>query len=160
MAPNPNRHNPNQFDTLLNLWADLVADGIYWTQVDCLYINATNWNDAIDTTFNLFLRRIRQQKRVEELMYAFYVGELLSYAHSSTLWNEFVQSHSIGNSHQYRFGCTRIYQLFKRKPEQIYFTRYISFNVMRRLARTNFEALNYFARMYLSTTNSITQGTL
>jgi hypothetical protein len=155
-----NRNNPNNVETFLNLRADLLISGTHWNQVDPPYTDDQVWNEAMHDTFNLFLRKLRQRKRIEGLMYAYYIGKLIAEAqYPITQWNEFVQSHSIREGHRYRLGCHRAYQIFKRRPEQIYLTRYFSFNVMKRLNQTTYEVLKDIAREQLFPIDNVTQGT-
>jgi hypothetical protein len=152
-------NNPNQFETLLKLRADLLLNGIHWTQIDPPHTDDQEWIEAMHTTFTLFSQKLRQRKRIEGLMYAYYIGKLIIEAqHPTKQWNEFVQNHSIKEGHRYRLGCSRIYQIFKRKPEQIYLTKQFSFNVVKRLNQSTYEALQSFARDHLLPSDNITQG--
>ena len=94
---------------------------------------------------------MRLRKRIEGLVYAYYLGKLITNeaATPRTQWRSFVQQNQIANAAQYYLSSTRAYSIFKKRPTQMYLTRQISFNILNRLTITNYETLkNYAENIY------------
>jgi hypothetical protein len=97
------------------------------------------WDHSIDTVFQLLRSEMLERNRIKVLMYTYYLGELLNLkALPRIAWLEYVQQHDISDEYHYFLGATRTYQVFKDDHEQIYRTNYLSFWVLARMSKDNF----------------------
>jgi hypothetical protein len=97
------------------------------------------WDQSIDIVFQLLRQGMAGRNRITTLVYAYYLGELLD---MKTLprfaWLEYVQQHDITNEYYFYLGITRTYKVFKDDRDQIYRTNHLSFWVIARMSKDNF----------------------
>jgi hypothetical protein len=141
-------NNPNQPTSILLLQLDLTISGEHTTTIPPPYLPDDTWEDTVQTTLTLLQNNLRRRKRLEGLVYAYYLGKLIIEGANTprTQWRNFVQQYQIQNAAHYYSTSQRIYLLFKDRPNQMYLTRQISFNVISRLTVANYESLKYFAQ--------------
>jgi len=98
------------------------------------------WNQSIDIVFQSLRQEIIQRNRIKTLMYTYYLGELLSFKTLPRMaWLEYVENNDITDEYRYFLGATRTYKVFQDDPDQIYRTNHLSFYVMARMSKNNFD---------------------
>lgn len=104
------------------------------------YNPADPWDQSVDTVFQLLRPEMLRRNRIMTMVYAYYLGELLSLKTLPRVaWLEYVHRHGISDEYHYFLGATRTYNVFKGDHEQIYRTSHLSFWVLARMSKDNFD---------------------
>lgn len=98
------------------------------------------WNQSVDHVFQQLRQELIQRNRIKALTYTYYLGELLNLKTLPQMaWLEYVQQNDISDEYHYFLGATRTYKVFEGDHEQIYRTNHLSFYVLARMSKNNFE---------------------
>jgi hypothetical protein len=99
-----------------------------------------SWEHSINVVFQLLQRERINRNRISTLVYAYYLGELLNLRTLPRFaWLEYAQQNDISDEYHFYLGFTRIYKVFKDDVEQIYRTKHLSFWVIARMNKDNFD---------------------
>jgi hypothetical protein len=113
------------------LQLDVTADGGTPTPINQPYSDNDTWEQAVFVTITALQVNLVSRRRIEGLVYAFYLGSLIANTDTPrTQWRNFTQQYQITNASHYRNGGLRVYQLFRDRPNQMYQSRRISFNIL------------------------------
>lgn len=102
---------------------------------------------------------MRQRDRIMTMVYGYYFGELIQFSITpKEKWDEFKRDHQIPSSYYLYRGMTRLYQLFKRDPSQIYRTLTLTFNTVSRFKTTEYQQLFQYNQDLHDFTDSLTMS--
>jgi hypothetical protein len=129
---------------------DLIMTGAHTIQlIESPYSPTEEWLVAMNKAYNATRRASQRKKRLNALIYAFYMGKLIeSSVTPREKWMEFVQQKSISNETFIYNGVTRVYKLFVTNTDQIYRTQHMTLRKIAKLNKRQYNEIVEFQRSY------------
>ena len=128
---------------MLRYQQDLIRIGSYTLRpIDQPYVLEDPWETSVQNVYQKLKYEMQQRNRIRIMIYGYYLGKLIQLSITPReKWQEFTRSHQISNGYYFFKGSTRIYELFKRDPNQIYQTLALSFRIIARMKTPDLQQL-------------------